>query len=50
MKPNELTRRVMVGSVPVGGGAPCAVQSMLNADAQDVEANLEQIRRLADAG
>ena len=50
MRPNELTRRVMVGSVPVGGGAPCAVQSMLNADAQDVEANLEQIRRLADAG
>ena len=50
MKPNETTRRVMVGDVPVGGGAPCAVQSMLNAPAGDVEANLAQIARLADAG
>ena len=29
MKPNEFTRQVMVGTVPVGHGAPCAVQSML---------------------
>ncbi|HIR01414.1 MAG TPA: flavodoxin-dependent (E)-4-hydroxy-3-methylbut-2-enyl-diphosphate synthase [Candidatus Aveggerthella stercoripullorum] len=50
MRPNEMTRRVMVGSVPLGGGAPCVVQSMLNADAQDVEANLEQIERLQEAG
>lgn len=40
----------MVGSVPLGGGAPCVVQSMLNAGAQDVEANLEQIERLQEAG
>jgi (E)-4-hydroxy-3-methylbut-2-enyl-diphosphate synthase len=40
----------MVGSVPLGGGAPCVVQSMLNADVQDVEANLEQIGRLQEAG
>ena len=50
MKPNESTRRVMVGGVPVGGGAPCAVQSMLNASADDVEANLDQIEALAAAG
>lgn len=50
MKPNEMTRRVMVGDVPVGGGAPCAVQSMLCEAADDVDANLAQIRRLADAG
>ena len=50
MKPNELTRQVMVGDVPVGGGAPCAVQSMLNAPADDVEANLAQIAGLAEAG
>lgn len=49
-KPNARTRRVMVGEVAVGGGAPCAVQSMLNADANDVDANLAQIDRLAEAG
>ncbi len=50
VKANEQTRRVMVGGVPVGAGAPCAVQSMLNAPADDVQANLEQIGRLAQAG
>lgn len=50
MKPNEQTRQVMVGSVPVGGGASCAVQSMLNVSGDDAKANLAQIRALADAG
>lgn len=50
MKPNEKTRQVMVGNVAVGGGAPCAVQSMLNTPAEDVEANLAQIASLAEAG
>lgn len=50
MKPNERTRRVMVGSVSLGGGAPVAVQSMLNAPADDVAANLSQIEALAEAG
>lgn len=50
MKPNEQTRQVMVGSVPVGGGAPCAVQSMLNVSGDDAKANLAQIRALADTG
>ena len=49
-KPNQLTRRVMVGDVPMGGGAAVVVQSMLNASADDVAANLAQIRALADAG
>ena len=49
-KPNQATRRVMVGSVPMGGGAPVVVQSMLNAPADDAGANLAQIRALADAG
>ena len=49
-KPNQLTRRVYVGDVPVGGGAPCAVQSMLNAPADDASANLAQIRALEEAG
>lgn len=50
MKPNQQTRRVMVGNVPMGGGAPCVVQSMLNAPADDAAANLAQIEELAQAG
>lgn len=50
MKAHELTRQVMVGSVPMGGGAPVVVQSMLNAPATDVDANLRQIDALAEAG
>ena len=49
-KPSEATRRVSVGSVPLGGGAPVVVQSMLNAPADDVAANLAQIEALAAAG
>lgn len=50
MKPNEQTRQVKVGGIALGGGAPCVVQSMLNAPAHDVEANLAQIEALAKAG
>lgn len=49
-KPNQKTRQVFVGEVPVGGGAPCAVQSMLNYALNDVAANVEQIKRLREAG
>ena len=44
------SRRIMVGSVPVGGGAPIAVQSMTNTDTADAGATLEQIARIAEAG
>lgn len=40
----------MVGDVPLGGGAPVVVQSMLNGAADDPSQNLEQIERLAEAG
>ena len=40
----------MVGSVPVGGGAPVSIQSMLNTRTTDVEGSLAQIRALAAAG
>lgn len=50
LKPHDRTRRIMVGDVPVGGGAPVAVQSMLNVAADDVAANLAQIEALAEAG
>lgn len=44
------SRRIMVGSVPVGGDAPIAVQSMTNTETCDVEATLAQIRSLQDVG
>ena len=43
-------RQLMVGEVPVGGGAPVAVQSMTNTRTDEVEATLSQIRALATAG
>lgn len=44
------TKQIMVGSVPVGGGAPVSVQSMTNTDPSDAALTLAQIRRLAEAG
>ncbi len=41
---------MMVGGVPLGGGAPCVVQSMLNLPLSDVQGNLRQIERLQEAG
>lgn len=49
-KPRCATRQVMVGDVALGGGAPVVVQSMLNAPAHDVGANLAQIEALAEVG
>jgi 4-hydroxy-3-methylbut-2-en-1-yl diphosphate synthase len=40
----------MVGNVPIGGGAPVAIQSMLNTKTTDVEGSLRQIKQLASAG
>ncbi|QKT02716.1 flavodoxin-dependent (E)-4-hydroxy-3-methylbut-2-enyl-diphosphate synthase [Ectothiorhodospiraceae bacterium 2226] len=44
------SRQIMVGDVPVGGGAPIAVQSMTNTETCDVEATVAQIERLERAG
>ncbi len=44
------TRKIMVGNVPVGGGAPIAVQSMTNTRTSDVAATVAQIQRLEQAG
>lgn len=44
------TRQIKVGSVPVGGGAPIAVQSMTNTYTQDVAATVAQVNQLAAAG
>ena len=45
-----MTRQIMVGGVPIGGGAPVAIQSMLNTKTTDVEGSLIQLRQLAAAG
>ena len=50
METKRQSRKVMVGSVPVGGGAPVSVQSMLNAPAENREANIAQAKRLEEAG
>lgn len=42
--------QVMVGDVPVGGGAPIVVQSMTNTDTADVDATVNQIKHLHQAG
>jgi len=44
------TRRVMVGAVAIGGGAPVAVQSMTNTDTADAFATARQVAELARAG
>ena len=45
-----MTRQILVGGVPIGGGAPVVIQSMLNTKTTDVEGSLQQIRQLAAAG
>src|SRR6266498_5593051 len=49
-QPRRKTRRVMVGSVAVGDGAPVTVQSMTTTKTADVEGTLQQIYDLAMAG
>ena len=46
----RVTRQVMVGKVPVGGGAPISVQSMTVTKTADVDGTLSQIYALAGAG
>ena len=44
------SRRIMVGSVPVGGDAPISVQTMTNTATTDVAATVAQVQRCAEAG
>jgi (E)-4-hydroxy-3-methylbut-2-enyl-diphosphate synthase len=44
------TRRIIVGGIMIGRGAPIAVQSMTNTPTQDVAATVAQIHRLEAAG
>ncbi|OEU77723.1 MAG: 4-hydroxy-3-methylbut-2-en-1-yl diphosphate synthase [Desulfuromonadales bacterium C00003107] len=46
----QQTRQILVGKLPVGGGAPISVQSMCSTDTRDVAATLAQIEGLTAAG
>lgn len=44
------TKKVMVGNVPVGGGSPVSIQSMLSKSSDDLRGNIIQARQLQSAG
>src|ERR1700735_5498159 len=46
----RLSRQLMVGNVPVGGGAPVSVQSMATTLTANVNATLQQIAELTASG
>src|ERR1700727_2184656 len=50
LAPRRHSRQLMVGNVPVGGGAPVSVQSMCTTLTADVNATLQQIAELTAAG
>src|SRR5271167_2579937 len=43
-------RQIHVGDVPIGGGAPVAVQTMTKTETANLAATMAQIRKVADAG
>jgi (E)-4-hydroxy-3-methylbut-2-enyl-diphosphate synthase len=43
-------RQIFVGGVPIGGGAPVAVQTMCKTETANLEATMEQIHTVAEAG
>lgn len=45
-----MTRQIHVGGVPIGGGAPVVIQSMLNTKTTDIPGCLRQIGQLQAAG
>ncbi|MFF9003884.1 flavodoxin-dependent (E)-4-hydroxy-3-methylbut-2-enyl-diphosphate synthase [Streptomyces achromogenes] len=48
--PRRQSRRIQVGPVPVGGGAPVSVQSMTTTRTSDIGATLQQIAELTASG
>jgi (E)-4-hydroxy-3-methylbut-2-enyl-diphosphate synthase len=43
-------RQIFVGKVPIGGGAPVAVQTMTKTETANLDATMKQIHEVADAG
>lgn len=50
MYTNATTKRIFAGNLPIGGGAPVSIQSMLCVPAHDVEGNVRQALELQNAG
>ncbi len=50
MNKRDNTRKINVGGVAIGGGAPVTVQSMCNTKTWDVEATVNQIKQFRAAG
>lgn len=50
MMVRQQTKSVAVGNVIIGASNPVALQSMTNTDTRDVQATLQQVRQLVDAG
>src|SRR5712671_6696000 len=49
-RPRRTTQGVDIGGLPIGAGAPIAVQSMTNTDTADIAATVRQVRELAEVG
>jgi (E)-4-hydroxy-3-methylbut-2-enyl-diphosphate synthase len=45
-----MSKQVMVGSVPVGGGSPIVVQSMTNTDTANIEKTTQQVYEFWEKG
>src|SRR3954453_7159464 len=43
-------RQISVGGVPIGGGAPVVVQTMTKTETANLQATMDQIRTVAEAG
>jgi (E)-4-hydroxy-3-methylbut-2-enyl-diphosphate synthase len=50
LTPRRKTRRIMIGTVPIGGDAPISIQSMTTTKTADINATLQQIASLVAAG
>jgi len=46
----KLTRQIRIGTILIGGGAPCSVQSMCSTDTRNIAATTHQITALSEAG
>ncbi len=46
----ENTRKIKIGDVVIGGGSPIAIQSMTNTETSDIDATVDQILSLEEAG
>ena len=50
IKHRDNTKIIRIGDVTIGGGNPIAIQSMTNTKTEDVDATVNQILRLEEAG